>query len=649
MRRMLIFVCCMVLLLVACGGGDDDKQPAPVQPSPTPFINPTLPEARSVLPTAIANADAAEPAWVQVIQGVVDLPSVNIWLGDRQIARAIRPLEMSRLVQVTTGEHVLRITEVVSRSQTDAPTLYEAQIIIADGDVVVLSGVPDDIAINQLNQTVTALQPGQSQISLANYVAGRVPSTLVLNEQVLLATNTAGQLSDPVTLAADIYRFYVLVDGVLVTRLEQRLVRGFAYTVVVVGNAGNAAVLLLDVETPPQTAVRVTNASPDAPPLRLVLENHLIADDLAFGSTRDFQVLVSGDYIVNILEVGTDEVLVGSARLQLRPYQMVDIVIYGPDDDLQIGVFELDPSPVRQGRSRFSLIHAAIGVGGVRMTNVSGADFGLNARYGRNGSIEIDALFTELRFFDDRNVIVEAPVRALEIEPSKSYVYIVTGRSEENPIFLVSDLRTAIPTTDSDGLVPPVAGSPNTSKVYVVNLYPEPIRLDFNDETLIFGLGNLAISQPFLMTIDFYMVRLYNATTNSLLSETNVLMRSGERYFVIYILDNTTVLTIGDIEDRPSPTLTRVRFFNGIPDSPELFVAMLSPYDENNATLGYGQMSASFEIPTGRTGLEVFDRATFTSVAQFPNLQLKGGATYEIILVAGEDNNIGLQVLERQP
>lgn len=648
MRRMFILAWCMVLLVSACGGGNDNtSEPAPSQPSPTPLVNPTLPESRTVLPTAAAVDSTAEMVSIQVIQGVADLQPVHIWLDDRQIASAIEPLELSRPFQVAVGEHNLRVTEVASRGQTDIEVFYETSVTIADGDILVLSGNIDTIQVFQLNRDLELLQPNQSQLQLANYVANDTPVAIILDNEVLASVETTGQSSPKIDFAPDTYTFFVLANGVLSERLELTIERGLLYTLVVVGNADHATTLVLEVETPPQTAIRITNASPNAPPLRFVLENRLIAESLAFGQTEDFQLFASGEYIVNILEAGTDAVLVGSARLQLPPYEEVDVVIYGRDNDLQIGVFEIEPAPVNTGSSRFTLINVALGVDTVNLTTISGGDLGLSARYGQTTSLEVPAITAEYLLIDDNDAIVETIGRALAMDSGRSYVYIVTGSPDGASILLESSVRTVMLDDSDDGASE--SSSLSTTQVYVVNLYSEPIRIDFNNETRIFGLGYLAISPSFAMPIDYYPVRLYNSKTGDLLFESDVLMRSGEQSFVIYVLDATTLVATGEVESPPGDTQARLRFFHAAAGFPPVYIATADPDDDYSAILDYGQVSAIFDVALDAAAFEIRDRATSELIAEYPALQVEGGHVYDMILLSQADGSLDLKILERQP
>lgn len=648
MRRMFILVWCIVLLVSACGGDDDNTQePAPPQPSPTPFVNPTLPESRSVLPTVAAVDNTAEMVSMQVIQGVADLQPVHIWLDDRQIAAAIEPLELSRPFQVAAGEHNLRVTEVSSRGQTDIEVFYETSVTIAEGDILVLSGSFDTIQVFQLNRDLETLQPNQSQLQLMNYVANDTPVAIILGNEALANVETTGQSSPKIDFAPDTYTFFVLVNGVLSERLELTIERGLLYTLAVVGSADHVTTLVLEAETPPQTAIRITNASPNAPPLRFVLENRLIAESLSFGQTQDFQLFASGEYIVNILEAGTDAVLVGSARLQLPPYEAVDVVIYGRDDDLQVGVFEIEPAPVNTGSSRFTLINTAIGADIVKFTTISGDELGISVRYGQAASLEMHAITAEYLFFDENDEIVETIGRALTMDSGRSYVYIVTGSPDGPPILLESAVRTVLLDDNDDGAFE--LSSLSTTQVYVVNLYPEPIRIDFNNETRIFGLGYLAISPSFTMPIDYYPVRLYNSSTGELLFESDVLMRSGEQSYVIYVLDATTLVAAGEIESLPGDTQARLRFFHAAAGISSVYIATADPDDDYSATLDYGQVSAIFDVALDAAAFEITDRATSELLAEYPALQVEGGHVYEMILLSQADGSLDLRILERQP
>ncbi|NDJ87415.1 MAG: DUF4397 domain-containing protein, partial [Chloroflexi bacterium] len=429
---------------------------------------------------------------------------------------------------------------------------------------------------------------------------------------------------------------------------------GRVYTIVLVGDqeADLFVPVILENETSPQSRVRVTHAVPDLPAVRILLDDEPLVDALSFAETQEFTLVPSGNYTAQVLDALDGTVLL-EQRIKIDPYVNAEMVFFGTDASPELDVFPIDSSAVTDEVSRLTVIHAASGVGRLALISPEGIDYGLSVRYGRQETIEIVPEAAEFRFVTgglEDPELVEAPLDAIDLEMHLAYTYIVTGRSEENPILLDFEVRTSGETPEDE------VNAFNLMPVQVINAWPDPVRLELGDQRVAAGLAYGAISQPVQVVIDYYPVRLLDTEGNLLLEDEVFLREDADSYTFFVFSDGSqpVIHAVQDDLDIPGPTTVRVRFVHAHPDLPQVVVTRELDYvpegpdDDTDQELSFGDISPQFELPGGLLQFEIFNRETFDTIATFEPVDLIGGEIYEFLIVPAGDGTPDLIIITRR-
>ncbi len=644
-----------IMMMVACGGEDGGGDSAEsgggssssaVTTTRRPSGNPTLPPERP-LSTPTQPASRAERSTVTVVQGVGDLEQVDVWIDGNIAARAIEPFETTRPIDLAVGIHQLQVTETMARGRAEEGEIYLEQTLEVESDqplILVLGRDGGQVYLAGYMALVEPLEPGEARLVLVNGVTDGLLVRVETGGTVLVDALAMDTNSSPLTLAADQSQTIDFFDGnLLLGSVEVDARNGMVYTVVLVGDteSDQFVPLMVDHETVPQSSVRIIHASPDAPPLRVMFGEDEAADDLVFGAAQDFQTWPSGVYTIQLLE--GDEVL-QKAEVALPAHRILEMVIYGYDTDMQITTYPVDTSPIPPESTRLTVIHAVPDEGRIYVLGpTDDVDYDLSVSYGRADSTVLALEAAEFRFMTgnlDAPLIIEAPLNPVIFERDRAYVYVVTGRSAENPVILSLDVDVEEDAGTGDQTI--LQGE--VVQVRALNLLADPIQVTLGDERITAGLAPDTLSATVDIAPDFYVMRLYSAA-GELLHQQDMRLPEGVQIFTIYVLTNNQVVGIPDTPAPPSDASVLLRFIHAAAGYPMLVVDTEANYDLDTV-LGYGEVGATVRLPVDQIDFTVQERETLHQVAEFPTPGFRGGYSYVGVLVRGADGSLLLKWIE---
>lgn len=666
--KMTCYVALVLVLLILTGcGGDDDQtgDSSPVPPGSTQSIatqdtrrpvNPTLPPANATLPPAQSvnsntgpETPATETGTIRLIHNIIDLPGLDIYIDGEPYVRNLEQFVDAPPTELGAGEHTLRVTDAVARGQESTAIVHLERPFTVETDqstILILNGSRDAVTLAMLAEDLTSLNPGQSRIVLTHQLAGVNAINMFKENASLTDVLEFGETSQPILVTAEAQSLDIFNDqDTLLISVRPDFLSGYSYTVVLVGNPEIEQIVPVTIAspTPAQSSVRFTHASPNAPTLRLLLDDQMIIQELSFASTIDFQLLPSGRHRLKLVEAGT-EVVLKETGISLEEYEKVDLVIYGRDDDLEISTFVVDESPIQAGYLRLTVFHAVPGEGRLMLAGPSALEYGLTVRYGQASSIELAPENAEFQFQAgsiEEPRVVEARPDPIPLEPGKVYTYIVTGGTIGQPILLVSEPQA--PTDDSGNSI----DATRLIAVRVVNAWTEPVEVDLNDRRIASGIGVEAISRPVSVLADFYDVRVYNSN-QELLFEDNIQLLPSYRTYVLYVLPaegGLRVAGVADIVGSPTLSAARVRFVHLAPDLPRVSI-ITSDGQDINQEVGYGDISGTSDILAGDIILSLTDNVAQQTVITFPPQTLQGGQSYEILILPDATNGVRLRPIQ---
>lgn len=690
----------IVLVLTACGGDNTEdanetsdnetvttETPILDQTEEVPTVPPisqTLPPSNPTLPPAatsegVVETIANESGTLRVVNAITDVSQVDIFVGGEAIERRLETYSASgRGTELPSGTYELSVVESTGVGlESSALVYFEGTFDVQVDDVLllVLTGTSDAISLSVFHEDISPIEPGHARMMFVNAIQDVSGAQLSETGSVLIDAIPFNSISAPIEISARDHDFNIEEsDGGFLTSFERELESGFEYIVVLVGDLSSDTItfVILERETPPQTRVRLTHAAPDMLAIDVLFGDVVFAEGLNFGETIDFQTLPSQFYDIRVYDSasGTSSTSLLENRFNLREHQSLEMVIYGQDNDLRIASYTVDTSPIPVGFSRLVVFHAAIGEGGIRFIGPNDSEIGLSAQYGEfSGELLIDIGATEFRFgtgSEEDPDLVEAPSNPINLEEGTIYTYIVTGRTDEEPLFLTYDVRLISQSEEGN-----LDGGGTRVSVRVINALTnnEAIRLEIDDIQVTTRLQQYLISSPTSIESGFHVLRLYNAS-DILLYELEVTLEDYQSFtvFVLGEVSNTIVVIQPDFEVSSSNEVV-VRYIHAAPDLPRVVAkyrplaggenldpGVATPTDDENQVdlddydqeLSYTDVSQIIEITAGISQFTLVNRETLQDIVSFNPIDLVGGRLYELLLVPSENDGVELQVIDRR-
>lgn len=625
----------IILLIVACGGGDDEENqdvvtpvpPSPsVEPTPAGPINPTLP------PNTDIETTFAERSSIRVVHAMIGVEEIDIQAGDEYVLRSLDPSSASRMVNVDVGEITIRAYE----QRSGAIILEQSIAVEADEEILlVINGTPQAADLLLFDPNRDPIEPGKTRLAFVHAANEVGPLRVLEGDTVLVEGLNAGDISPVVDMQAQMHLLDIFEDRVLRHTVNQIFETGRSYTLVIL----NDRVAIVEYPTPPQTKIRLIQASPDAPPLRVLLNDNSVVDNLNFTDVTDFQQFAADDYVLHIVDVETGQQL-KEFSLILRDNVHTEIIIFGRDNDLEIGTISIDTSRMLPELARLTVFNAVIGVTRIEVTGVGEIDYGLAARYGRSASTEIEQQQIQL-VFQSAEDIVELPDAPINLEEGHAYTYVVTGRSETTPI--VTSLEVGVePSIDAEGdFVNPV-------RIQVINFWSEPIRLYLDDQRVAIGVPPGGISPSASILPASYDLTVLN-DSDELLYESEFSLDESYRLYTFVAFAGPDGLVVSgdtDLDSPPGFTTARVRFIHAHPDYQRLLVDTVEGISQMQQ-LRFGDVSGTMDVPAGLNNFRVVDQVAMEDVETFERVNLVGGRRYELIILPDATDGVRLEIIER--
>ncbi len=690
----------VVLVLTACGGDNtEDSNETPVNEAvstetpvldqteeapTTPPISQTLPPTNPTLPPAatsegVVETIADESGTIRLVNAITDVSQVDIFVDGEAIERRLETYSASRRdTALSPGTYELSVVESTGVGLESSALVYfegTFDLQINDALLLVLTGTSDAISLSVFQEDISPIEPGQARMMFVNAIQDISGAQLLEAGSVLIDAVPFISISDPIEISARDHDFNIEEsDGGFLTSFERELESGFEYTVVLVGDLSSDTItfVILERETPPQTRVRLTHAAPDVLAIDVLFGDVVFTEGLSFGETIDFQTLPSQFYDIRIYDSasGTSSTPLLENRFNLREHQSLEMVVYGQDNDLRIASYTIDTSPIPVGFSRLVVFHAAIGEGGIRFIGPNDSEIGLSARYGEfSGELLIDMGATEFRFgtgSEEDPILVESPTNPINLEEGTIYTYIVTGRTDENPLFLTYDVQL-ISQPEEDTLDP--RGTRVSVRVINALIDDEPIRLEIDDIQATTRLQQYLISSPTNIESGFHVLRLYNSS-DILLHEVEVSLEDY-RSFTVFALgevSNASIVIQPDF-DASSSNEVIVRYIHAAPDLPQVIVRYRPVYggenldpgaetptndesqsdlDDYDQEIAYTDVSQIIEITDGLSQFALFDREVLQDIITFNPIDLVGGRLYELLLIPSENGGVELRVIDHR-
>lgn len=659
--RWLLILILMLLALVACQDNTEDETPAPdVQPTTAPVVVDTqpdtstddpdsaadVPSTRPTLPAAIdvdtsrpdnTSVDVAEAtAGFRLVQTVADLPSVDVLLNDEVIYRGVAPLNPTLPVLRPSGEYTLVLSETTSgRPITGNEDVYFSGNVLLEDDITLtflFSGDVDSLEVQVLEEDLTPLEPNQARLSIVNLVEDADPLSVQEDRQDVIDPIAFDEQSPTIIVRPRTYLLDFLAGTTLVRTDDVTFQNGFNYVLVLTGTAENAELLTIASETPPQTRFRVVHAAPDTISLQVQLNDEIVAERLDFGDATEFMLKPSAQYSVDIFLIspdGTvDESPVQTKVVQLRDFEVAELVVYGADVNLEVDAFTIDSSLIQPSQSRVMFVHLAFGVPQVSVQNLVGNDLGIGVNYGNAQTLTFRPNPIDFFLYAGNSTESLEILRDFALQPATVYTYFIVGRMSEEPFILAVD---GIEQGDSsEETVSTTVNS--TTQVQVYNAWDDTIEVNFNGDRIVFGLppGRLSDPVPFVPTS--ILVEVLNTDGNLLFEKTYFWEPNDVNHYRLYIVPNAPGIEMAFVPDANDPVeagFGRVQFVHALPALDELAVTWGETSFEQ---MFFGGLVSPALLEPGSVTFNVADRSISANIIT-ETIAVQTGDNYRFVIL----------------
>ncbi|MEZ4667507.1 MAG: DUF4397 domain-containing protein [Anaerolineae bacterium] len=670
----LLFVLLTIILLTACGQAQIEPSATPA-PTSTPI--PTTTPAPT--PITVETLTQSEPAYVRFINTVPDLGAVNVYLDFSTIATNLAYTQYTESTQIDSGEYEVKILPSGSR-QSD-PALFETSLNINGGDTENILLVKQDgqLGFVTLPETVVPLNSGEAIITAINAMGDGSKATLISGETDLTVALNVGDLVKTSILDTSSESEIAYRTGDTTIALNEALREHENYTLVAVGTAAQPAIISFHSTAPNRVEIRAINATRDIPAIDVYLGETLLNANAGLGRPTERQAFAGGSYSVLIYSAGADrstvEPLLNQVVLLDNSMQLA-LILLGKQDNLSLIVYPEDMSPIAADSARLALLNTLPDVKTVVVNTTAGSLGGEQSLlFGQQPTVlNISAgrySFAMAGIKDDLSPPSTVEIAEnVELEAGVSYLYLITGRVDNQPIILSETIDTDV-SLSGDG-APDGITTGNPPEIRFVNAVEgASFDLASNGKVVIGGIGYGTGSNLAAITDHNAVLDIRSAGGNQSLAELESEFEAGSRHTIIAYFDanNSTQLAVVSDEllifDGSSPHL---RLINVSGDDQTRFdLAFIEPgpvpqnvtndainateeVDSGPFTLPYGVQKLVTEIsagsgsnsvlmPVGMFDLDVINSTRNEIVVVLPSYSLGAGVHTDVIAFPRTDGS----------
>lgn len=681
-----LIVLLLLSLLAACGGGDDDSggtannadNAADVRTGDGGVVVATPNGVRATLPPSVELVSGADvedeesTASIRFFHGLSDVDRLSVAVDNQIVFRNVAADAATLPIRRTAGEHTIEVISVSpGQVRTGEETVYFSDTIEIEDEqrlILVLVGTAEDNRLLTFTEDLSPLEPGATRLRFVNLLEREAPLRVEDQGEVVVDAVARQSASENLVVAPGAYTFDVLEGDALVESDRVELDVGTLNTVVMTTIDGEPRFVVIENDTPPQARVRFTNAAPDTPPLQVWLNGELKFEVLQFGETTEFEVLPAQLYDIALYRgaasITVDETTTPAQTTDfaLPEFGTAEVVIYGPDNNLNVEAFELDTTPVPSNTSRVTFINTAFEHSTLEMYYATRDESLLAVPYNRSTTVNLPPAQTRIFFIEENAAEDVAPVEStdaqLEFREGTAYSYVIVGRVLETQIFNpIPFVETTSGTEDATD------GTQELPSIQVVNGWDQILQVNIGQTRVAFGLQPGDISETTEFQPGPALVEVVNPE-GQLLFEQSFSFSVDIDHYTLFIsrADASVVLTsLPDVLPDTSPGIAQVRLVHLHPAFEDLFAtleATATPVGADDATpeveepesvssqLLYRSGTGWLQLNSGEFELSLADPVAREFVLN-ETLNFEPGEIYDVLVQQGEDDALAVTVFPR--
>jgi hypothetical protein len=424
----------------------------PITPTATaePTITPTAsPTAVPVTPTqSILARDPAQQGLLRFVHAAPGLGTVDIVIEGQNFAGFIEYGQYTQPSSIAAGTFTLHVLRSGTTDLASAAAVYTLTIRPGESQILVLNDPGSGPTVAALLENLSPIEGDASRITLFNALSSQ-PANLNSGTLRLINDTAYGQASPPAIVSAGTLDLNVRSGGEIVATNRYNMRPRQNVTVIALPDSAQRATLLFATSPIPGVAVVNAISMVDAITVDVLLNDQPIGVELGYGYITPNQTVTAQDYTLSIYAHGVDRNTVAplySTSFTLQPNSTVNLIALGTAENVRFVARRLDTQLIPFGKARLNFINALPDVPRAQVqSSVSVAQVIPYAQQPEAVLADAGSLpLTWYRVEGGREV-----GDPLEIQPTFSaqagedVLYILTGRSNQPPITIVTQVGSA--------------------------------------------------------------------------------------------------------------------------------------------------------------------------------------------------------------
>jgi hypothetical protein len=593
---------------------------------------------------------------------------LNVYAGFLSVATNLDFTQSTEPTPLDAGDYNIKIA--LSGSSPNDNPLFEIPYTLKGGssDILVIAKKDGQFQILTFPENVVPVNSGESVVTVIDAVSDAANVSIQQNSANIIDPLTFGQTATSGILPAGTTSLSIQTGGATPTTYDVDLKEQQHYTLVLSGQTDKVAVASFSTHAPGRSTVRAINASESIGSVDVYLDSSLLASKVDFGRQSERQDWISGEYKVSIYAAGADRTTadpITSQTLSFEAGTNTSLLLAGSADNLVIVPFLENLAPTAPGFTRVAFFNTLESVPTLRVETSGGAIPGIEDKGFGQAPDQTDLNADTFTFYSTRAGAPEETrtvetVQNVQLSQGKSYLYLVTGRQDNQPIILSEDVGVD---DHLAGVLPEdQAAQANAAPIEMrfVNAIADRTTVDFqvNEQPAASAIGYGQGSELIGVSQTSATISVLAAGGNFLQSSENSL-ESGSRYTVMAYgpdKENVKMMLVPDnnlIFDGQSPHLRLINLSINTDVNLGLGFAPQSPTPEGGATrvpfedvrrtipggiqrlvenIAGGSSSSVILMPSGIYDVDVLDSNSNQLATIIPDNVLDTGAHYDVMV-----------------
>lgn len=615
MPRVITFLWISLAFFLGACTGTNQSIPPTVEILPTATATSALTITRQVEPLR-PTAPPPQPAQLRIIHAAPNAPTLTVLAGFNTIASNLNTGQSTDPTPIEAGDYSLKV--LPSGSNPNDTPLTRAELKLQGGEtlLIILTEQSGALQIMVMPETQIALNAGESALTVVN--AYNQPIHAMIADARVINDTQPGTSSDTSSIPSGDQTLSIYSGSSELTEVSLTFEERKQNVLIVGGSADEIVAFSFQKSAPGRSTVRIINTSQVTQSFDVYLDDRILEKDIPFGRPTARQEVFSGNHTISVFESGdvpdsASPLLIQNINLDATS---MALIILGDISSLQVVSFIEDLNPTESGNARIAFMNTLPTFGSIVLESGSSGIPGINTLFYGDPPRTTSLSASQYSFtFIGGDQTVEA-VENIILEPGRSYLYLITGRLDNNPLVLSDNVGQQDGGSLSEG------DDQAAAQVRFINaLAGVPIEFNFGTDVEPIVVDGLSGS-PFI-TIRQRNLSLSATQDGAVIATTDTTFESDSRYsiFLYQTANQTEFIITQDSESLYSDNDPHIRFIN------------LSGGDEQSLGLAFSSNSTTTLAPTSQGTLSPSDTFTLPFGTQQILTEQRGGSISNSILM----------------